>query len=69
MPDNTHVEKNKTKIYANTNLEIEVQRMWHLRGEMLPIFIGACEIIRKENPNYFKAIPRRYSKNHSNSNK
>ena len=49
------------KVFENLSkykdLEIEVEKMWHLKTKTLPVVIGALSLIKKDTDKFLEQIP------------
>ena len=48
--------KEYEKISKYKDLEIEIQKMWHLKAIVMPVVIGALGMIKKKTENHIKRI-------------
>ena len=55
MTENLHLEYEK--ISKHKDLEIEVQKMWHLKTTVIPEVIVVFGMIKKTNEDHIKQIP------------
>ena len=46
------------KLSKYKDLEIEVEKMWHLKTNTLPVVIGALGLIKKDTDKFLEQIPR-----------
>ena len=45
------------KLSKYKDLEIEVEKMWHLKTKTLPVVIGALGLIKKDTDKFLEQIP------------
>ena len=45
------------KLSKYKDLEIEVEKMWHLKTRTLPVVIGALGLIKKDTDKFLEQIP------------
>jgi hypothetical protein len=55
--DRNVVKKEAEKILKYEDLTIEIQRMWNLKTEVIPVVIGATGTISKSFRKYLSNIP------------
>ena len=49
--------KEYEKVSKYNDLEIEIQKMWHLKVTIVPVVIGAIGMIKTKAEGYIKRIP------------
>ena len=49
------------KILKYKDLEIEIERMWHLKPTLITVFVGALGTVKKGTNKYLPQIPRKPS--------
>ena len=49
--------KQYEKISGYKDLEIEIQKMWHLKAIVIPVVVGALGMIKKKTEDHIKRIP------------
>ena len=49
--------KQYEKISKYKDLEIEIQKMWHLKAIVIPVVVGASGMIKKKIEDHIKRIP------------
>ena len=58
IPSDYNIQKKTmTKMSKYTDLQIEYQRMWNKKVEVIPVIIGATGIVDRNIKNYFGKIP------------
>jgi hypothetical protein len=55
--DRNVIQKEAEKILKYKDLTIEIQRMWSVKTGVIPVIIGATEIISKSFRKYVSTIP------------
>ena len=45
------------KISRYKDLEIEIQKMWHLKAIVIPVVVGTLGMIKKKTEDHIKRIP------------
>ena len=62
IPSDYNIQKKATeKMSKYVDLQIECQRMWNKKVEVIPIIIGATGIVEKGIQNYLKKIPGKHN--------
>ena len=62
IPNNYNIQKKATeRISKYVDLQIECQRMWNKKVEVMPIIIGTTEIVAKNIQSYLKKIPGKHN--------
>ena len=46
------------KISKYRDLEIEIQKMWHLKAIVIPVVVGALGMVKKKTEDHIKRIPK-----------
>ena len=46
------------KLSKYTDLQIEIERMWHLKTTVIPIVVGALGMVKRGIQNHLKSLPR-----------
>ena len=59
--DNNISAKEFDKLSKYKDLQIEIEKMWHLKTRIIPVIVGALGVIKKGTDNYLKLIPGRPS--------
>ena len=49
--------KEYEKVSRYKDLEVEIQKMWHLKTTVLPVVIGAVGMIKRKSEDHIKKIP------------
>ena len=49
--------KEYKKVSKYKDLEIEIQKMWHLKATVIPVVIGALGMIKRKSEDHIKQIP------------
>ena len=58
IPSDHNIQKKATeKMSKYVDLQIECQRMWNKKLEVIPVIIGATGIVEKNIQSYLKKIP------------
>ena len=58
IPSDYNIRKQTTeKMSKYTDLQIECQRMWNNKVEVIPVTIGATGIVDRNIKNYIRKIP------------
>jgi len=58
VPSDRNVSlKEYEKISKYKDLEIEIQKMWHLKTTVIPVVIGALGMIKRKSEDHIKQIP------------
>ena len=53
---NVSLKENK-KVSKYKDLEIEIQKMWHLKTIVIPVVIGTLGMIKRKSEDHIKHIP------------
>jgi hypothetical protein len=62
IPSNRNViQKESENKLKYKNLSIEIQRMWNMKCFVMPVIIGATEIVTKGLNEYLETIPGKHS--------
>ena len=62
IPSDCNIQKNATeKMSKYVDLQIECQRMWNKKVEVIPIIIGATGIVKKGIQSYLQKIPCKHN--------
>ena len=62
IPSDYNIQKNTTeKMSKYTDLQIECQRMWNKKVEVIPVIIGATRIVDRNIKSYVRKIPGYYN--------
>ena len=59
------ISKNLSKY---RDLEIEITRMWQMKREIIPVVVGALEVINKGSEKLVREIPGNINSNNNNNN-
>ena len=59
------ISKNLSKY---RDLEIEITRMWQMKRELIPVDVGALEVINKGSEKLVREIPGNINSNNNNNN-
>jgi hypothetical protein len=59
--DRNVIQKESEKKLKYKNLSREIQRMWNMKCFVIPVTIGATEIVTKELKKYLETIPGKHS--------
>ena len=59
------ISKNLSKY---RDLEIEITRMWQMKRELIPVVVGALEVINKGSEKLVREIPGNINSNNNNNN-
>ena len=59
------ISKNLSKY---RDLEIEITRMWQMKREIIPVVVGALEVINKGSEKLVREIPVNINSNNNNNN-
>ena len=59
------ISKNLSKY---RDLEIEITRMWQMKREIIPVVVGALEVINKGSEKLVREIPENINSNNNNNN-
>ena len=59
------ISKNLSKY---RDLEIEITRMWQMKREIIPVVVGALEVINKGSERLVREIPENINSNNNNNN-
>ena len=58
VPSDRNLSLNEyEKISKYKDLEIEIQKMWHLKAIVIPVVVGALGMIKKKTEDHIKPIP------------
>ena len=60
-PDRNVVQMEAEKKLKYKSLCMEIQRMWNLKCTIIPIIIGATEIVTRSLRKNLEAVPRKHS--------
>ena len=58
------ISKNLSKY---RDLEIEITRMWQMKRELIPVVVGALEVINKGSEKLVREIPGNINSNNNNN--
>jgi len=58
--DRNVIKKEAEKILKHKDLTIEIQRMWNVKAEVIPVIIGATGTISKSFRKYVSNIPGKH---------
>jgi hypothetical protein len=62
LPSDKYViQKESEKKLTYKNLSIEIQRMWNMKCFVIPVMIGATDIVTKGLKKYLETIPGKHS--------
>ena len=57
VPSDRNVSlKEYEKVSKYKDLEIEIQKMWHLKTTVIPVVIGALSMIKRKSEDHIKQI-------------
>jgi hypothetical protein len=59
--DKNVIQKEAEKKLEYKNSSIEIQRMWNMKCFVIPVIIGATEIVSKSLQKYLETIPGQHS--------
>jgi len=58
MPSDRNISlKEFEKLSKYKDLEIEIQKMWHLKTQTIPVIIGAFGMIKRDNEKHLAKLP------------
>jgi hypothetical protein len=60
LGDRNVIKKEAEKILKYKDLIIEIQRMWNVKRQMMPVIIGATGTISKSFRKYLSSIPGKH---------